>query len=120
MRRTMRFGVMAIVLAAGAGAFLPVGGTGWAGAAAADKSGGPSTREGHGQAATGTFEVYSDKSGGWRWRLKSKNGQVIATSGQGYAEKRSCMDGIEAVKRAAADAQVKEVEAKDGAEAGRS
>src|SRR4051812_36738619 len=36
------------------------------------------------------FEQFSDAGGGLRWRLKSSNGQVIATSGQGYKDKRDC------------------------------
>src|SRR5205814_9759842 len=36
-----------------------------------------------------TFEVYKDKAGEFRWRLKTTNQQVIASSGEGYKEKRS-------------------------------
>ena len=59
----------------------------------------------------GTFEVYKDKGGEFRWRLRAVNKQVIATSGQGYKEKRDCMNGIESVKKNAADAKVEEVAA---------
>jgi uncharacterized protein YegP (UPF0339 family) len=34
----------------------------------------------------GTFELWTDKGGDWRFNLKASNGQVIATS-QGYASK---------------------------------
>ena len=61
-------------------------------------------------AAKATFEVYKDHSGEYRWRLRTQNTQVIATSGDGYKEKRSCLDAIESVKRNAADAPVKEME----------
>ena len=61
-------------------------------------------------AAKATFEVYKDAAGEYRWRLRAQNTQVIATSGDGYAEKRSCLDAIESVKRNAADAPVKEME----------
>ncbi len=40
------------------------------------------------------FEFYEDKSEQWRWRLKSKNGNIIADSGQGYATRESCLNGI--------------------------
>ena len=53
-----------------------------------------------------TFEVYKDKAGEHRWRLRAANHQVIATSGDGYKEKRDCLAGIEAVRRAAAEAKV--------------
>ena len=57
-----------------------------------------------------TFEVYKDKAGEFRWRLKSSNGQSIATSGEGYSEKRSCLAGIESVKRNAPTAKIEEKE----------
>ena len=63
--------------------------------------------------AAATFEVYKDKAGEYRWRLRMQNTKVIATSGEGYKEKESCLKAIESVKRAAVDAPVKEVEASD-------
>jgi uncharacterized protein YegP (UPF0339 family) len=42
------------------------------------------------------FEVYADKAGEFRFRLKATNGQVIATS-VGYKALASCMNGIESV-----------------------
>ncbi|HEV8292634.1 MAG TPA: DUF1508 domain-containing protein [Tepidisphaeraceae bacterium] len=57
-----------------------------------------------------TFEVYKDKAGEFRWRLKASNGQNIATSGEGYAEKRSCLSAIESVKRNAPTAKIEEKE----------
>jgi uncharacterized protein YegP (UPF0339 family) len=60
--------------------------------------------------AKAAFEVYKDHAGEYRWRLRTQNTQVIATSGDGYKEKRSCLDAIESVKRNAADAPVKEME----------
>ena len=57
-----------------------------------------------------TFEMYKDKAGDYRWRLRTTNSQVIATSGQGYASKRACEEGIESVKKNAPDATVEEKE----------
>lgn len=57
----------------------------------------------------GKFELYEDKSGDYRFRLKAGNGEVIAT-GQGYASKAGALNGIESVRRNAADAEVIEVE----------
>ncbi|MFH5836458.1 YegP family protein [Proteiniclasticum sp. C24MP] len=51
------------------------------------------------------FEVYADKAGEFRFRLKAKNGQIIAT-GEGYKKKASCMNGIESVKKNAPEAAV--------------
>ncbi|MFE6735558.1 YegP family protein [Microbacterium sp. NPDC057741] len=57
----------------------------------------------------GKFELYTDKSGDWRFRLKAGNGEVIAT-GQGYSSKASAMNGIDSVRRNAAEAEVVEVD----------
>ena len=53
------------------------------------------------------FEMYEDKSGQFRFRLKARNGQIIATS-EGYTAKAGCLNGIESVKRNAGDAEVVE------------
>lgn len=52
-----------------------------------------------------TYHVYKDSGGRWRWRLKAANGQIVADSGQGYASKQSCKEGIDIVK-SSADAAV--------------
>jgi uncharacterized protein YegP (UPF0339 family) len=45
----------------------------------------------------GKFEVYKDKAGKFRYRLKARNGQIILT-GEAYNSKTACLDGIESVK----------------------
>ena len=50
------------------------------------------------------FEVYLDKAGEYRFRLKAANGQVIATS-EGYKQLSGCLSGIESVKNNAPDAE---------------
>ncbi len=55
------------------------------------------------------FEMYVDKAGEFRFRLKATNGQIIAVS-EGYVAKKSCENGIESVKRNAVDAPVIEAE----------
>ncbi len=57
----------------------------------------------------GKFELWVDKAGDYRWNLKAGNGEVIATS-QGYASKASAVNGIDSVRRNAADAEVVEIE----------
>lgn len=57
------------------------------------------------------FEVYTDKAGEYRFRLKARNGEIIAVS-EGYKAKASCMNGIESVRKNAPDAPVVEEEAK--------
>lgn len=56
----------------------------------------------------GKFEVYKSSNGEFRWRLKASNGQVIATAGEGYSSKASCLNGIESVKTNAPGAEVVE------------
>ncbi len=56
----------------------------------------------------GKFEVYTDKSGKFRFRLKAGNGEVIAV-GEAYNSKDSCLKGIDSVKRNAPDAAIVEV-----------
>ena len=51
----------------------------------------------------GKFELYKDKAGKFRFRLKASNGQVIA-SGEAYESKASALNGIESVRKNASDA----------------
>lgn len=46
----------------------------------------------------GKFEVYKDKAGEHRFRLKAGNGEIILTS-EGYSAKAGCAKGIESVKK---------------------
>ncbi len=59
--------------------------------------------------ATGTSEVYTDKAGKYRLRLKASSGQIIA-SGEGYDSKASCLNGIESIRKNAPEAPVVEVD----------
>ncbi len=51
------------------------------------------------------FEVYTDKAGEFRFRLKARNGEIIATS-EGYKSKDGCLNGIASVKKNAPEAEV--------------
>ncbi len=53
------------------------------------------------------FEVYTDKAGETRFRLKAKNGQVIAVS-EGYKTMKNCMNGIASVKKNSVDAKIEQ------------
>ena len=46
----------------------------------------------------GKFELYQDPGGQFRFRLKSGNGQVIASS-QAYSTRKACLSGIDSVRR---------------------
>ena len=54
---------------------------------------------------SGKFEVYKDKAGEFRFRLKAGNGEIIA-AGEGYKTKAAVLGGIEAVKKSATEATV--------------
>ena len=51
------------------------------------------------------FEIYTDKAGEIRFRLKATNGQIIGVS-EGYKSMASCTNGIESVKKNAVDAPI--------------
>ena len=51
------------------------------------------------------FEIYTDKAGEFRFRLKATNGQIIAVS-EGYKAMAGCKNGIESVKKNAPEAAV--------------
>lgn len=52
----------------------------------------------------GKFEVYKDKAGEHRFRLKAGNGETILTS-EGYKDKSGCTNGIESVRKNATNAE---------------
>ncbi len=51
------------------------------------------------------FELYTDKAGEFRFRLKATNGEIIAVS-EGYKTMASCQNGVASVKKNAVDAPV--------------
>ena len=65
------------------------------------------TKEGFEKAANPKFEVYADKKGEIRFRLKAGNGQTVLVS-EGYASKSGCKNGIESVRKNADSIVVEE------------
>ena len=63
--------------------------------------------EGYATEKNPKFEIYSDKAGEFRFRLKATNGQVIAVS-EGYTSMASCKNGVESVQKNAVDAEIVE------------
>ena len=53
------------------------------------------------------FQIYKDSRGEYRFRLKSANGETVAT-GESYKTKSGVKSGIDAVKRAAANATIED------------
>jgi uncharacterized protein YegP (UPF0339 family) len=43
------------------------------------------------------FEIYKDKNGEWRWRIKAANGKIIADSSEGYKNKQDAINMINAI-----------------------
>lgn len=44
------------------------------------------------------FEIYRDKRGEWRWRLKAPNQEIIVNSSKGYKTKADCLRRIDALR----------------------
>ena len=65
------------------------------------------TKEGFAKEKNPKFEIYKDKAGEFRFRLKAKNGEIIAT-GEGYKTMKSCTNGIASIKKNAPEAAVVE------------
>jgi uncharacterized protein YegP (UPF0339 family) len=51
------------------------------------------------------FQIYQDRKGEYRWRLRARNGEIIADSNEGYSSKANCKHGIDLVKQQAASAE---------------
>ncbi len=43
------------------------------------------------------FQIYRDKKGEYRWRLRAGNCRIVATSGEGYRRKRSLLKTLHAI-----------------------
>jgi len=55
------------------------------------------------------FEIFKGKIGDFRWRLIHTNGQIIATSGEGYTTKVNAMNGLNSVKENAPNARTEDM-----------
>ena len=55
-----------------------------------------------------TFRLRKDVRGEWRWSLTAANGKKIATSGEGYKDKKDCLHAIDLVRKASDDKVVEE------------
>jgi uncharacterized protein len=49
------------------------------------------------------FEIYQDKAGEWRWRLRAPNGLVVANGGQKFASKQNAIRALDAVRKNVAE-----------------
>ena len=65
------------------------------------------TEEGYAVRSNPKFELYADRSGRFRFRLRAPNGRIIAVS-EGYKSKAACENGIDSVRKNAPDAEPEE------------
>ena len=63
------------------------------------------TVEGYAVEKNPKWEIYTDKAGEFRFRLKARNGQIIC-SGEGYKQLSGCKNGIESIIKNAPDAEI--------------
>lgn len=56
-------------------------------------------------AAKNTFEVYADKGGKHRWRARSSNGKIVASSGEAFASKSNAQRAADTVRAGVAQAE---------------
>ena len=51
------------------------------------------------------FEIHEDKGGQWRWRLRARNGELVALSEQGFTTKAGVVRALDVVRRNVAEAE---------------
>ena len=76
----------------------------------------PAVEEKHSRA----FEIHEDEAGKWRWRLRARNGELVAMSEQGFTTKTGAIRALDVVRRNVAEAEGHQEAATgdDAAEAG--
>lgn len=65
------------------------------------------------QTSQARFELYQDRGDEWRWRLRHRNGNVIADSGEGYTRKHNAKKGLQSVRRNALGAELRLIDTVD-------
>jgi len=95
MHQGMRWVVLPLAMA------LAMGLAGWQKAAA------QATKD---SKAKATFELYKDKGGDFRFRLKDDDGKLLAMAVKGYRTKAECEKLIKAIQREVAKARVEDAE----------
>lgn len=62
----------------------------------------------------GQFEVYLDRAGAYRWRLRTPAGAIVAVSGEGFASRAECEADLQWLRRYAATAPVRSLDVPRG------
>lgn len=65
------------------------------------------TGEGQEKTPNPRFELYQDRAGCFRFRLRARNGAIIAVS-ESYASRTGCVSGIASVRKNAPEAEILE------------
>ena len=52
------------------------------------------------------IEIYQDKAGEWRWRLKHENGNIMADSSEGYSSEDAVWDALGKVRKYMSDIEL--------------
>ncbi len=64
-------------------------------------------REAEAVESRGRFHLYRDRANEWRWRLVHHNGNIIATSGEGYSSRQNAEKGMRSVMKNAPGAETR-------------
>lgn len=56
-----------------------------------------------------TFQLFKTRRGQWRWRLRARNGKLVACSGEAYRRRADCMAAIDLVRATDYATQVEDV-----------
>lgn len=59
------------------------------------------------------FQYYKDKGGRWRWRLRNDEGKIIAVSGEGFAEKKECLNDLQTAREISEISEVRIYESEE-------
>lgn len=54
------------------------------------------------------FRIFEDDAGEFRWRLVAANGEIVATSGEGYTRRHDARRAAETVRDGAAAATIED------------
>jgi uncharacterized protein YegP (UPF0339 family) len=52
------------------------------------------------------FQVFKNRKGEYRWRLRAANNEIIADSAESYIRKRDCLHGMRLVRSQASKAKI--------------
>lgn len=55
---------------------------------------------------TGRFEIFMDRQGKYRWRLRRPDGEIVASSNQGFGDRNACEADIRWIRTNVASAQI--------------